>query len=175
VGKAKHNYLREINSLKTLKTQGLTSLLESMLRGSEEARELIILSQLSLVVQITKEYTNKGLDEEDLIAEGNCGLLQAVDSYQCTLGDFEAYASECIKTAIQSALQLQAEREKEHQALASKINAIIEAVEALTKKLDRIPKETEVAEYLKISLEELRYFMKLVGLSQAKDKEREED
>lgn len=175
MGRAKHNYMREINSLGPLKTQDLGALAAKMLDGSAEARELIVLSQLPQVVQIARDFADMGLEEEELIAEGNCGLLQAVDNYQSALGDFEAYARECIKVAIKTALELQAERIKERQILVNKINSIIEAIQTLTKAWDRVPTEAEIAEYLKINLEELQYFMKLAGYLQEEEKEREED
>lgn len=173
MGRAKHNYMREIHSLNPPKAKDLGSLVEKMLNGSAESREQLVLGQLPQVVQIAQEFINMGLEEEELIAEGNCGLLQAVDNYRLPLGDFEVYIRECVKTAIQAALDLQAERVKERQFLVNKINSILEAIQTLTKAWDRIPTEEEVAEHLKISLGELQYLMKLAYFL-PDDKKREE-
>lgn len=170
--------MREVSSLDPLKAQDLASLVGKMLQGSEKARELIILSQLSQVVQIVQEFTDRGLEVEELIAEGNCGLLQAVDNYHLTGGDFQTHLRDGIKNSIILALELQAQRVKERQALTDKINSIIQAIQTRTKELDRIPTEIEVAEYLKMSHDELEYIMKLaVFLEEEKEenKETEED
>ena len=174
MGKARYNYMQEIKSLKSQKPEDLDLLVTRMLNGSAEARDMIVLSQLSLVVQTAQEFVNMGLEEEELIAEGNCGLMQALDDYQPSQGDFSAYLREGIRKAISTAVEIQAERIRERQALEAKVNSIINAIQVLTKKLERIPTEKEIAEHLKIDLEELEYLIKLAGFSK-EGKGREEE
>lgn len=175
VRKAKNNYMRELKSLNSFKKKDLDLLVSMMLEGSVEAREQIVLSRLTLVVRIAKGFSGRGLENEELIAEGNCGLLEAVNTYRASSGDFELYVRECIQRAISAALDLQAERAKERQALTDKKDAIIKAIQSLTKKMERIPTEAEVAEFLKIDLDELLYLVKLTGFYRKDEKEREED
>lgn len=73
--------------------------------GDEEAREQLITSNLRLVVYIAKQYKNAYISIEDLVAEGNLGLIAAVDKYDYTYGyRFSTCATPWIKQAILKAL-----------------------------------------------------------------------
>lgn len=73
--------------------------------GDEEAREQLINSNLRLVVYIAKQYKNAYIGIEDLVAEGNLGLIAAVDKYDYTYGyRFSTCATPWIKQAILKAL-----------------------------------------------------------------------
>lgn len=70
-----------------------------------EARDLMIRSNLRLVVAIAKKYANRGLSLPDLIEEGNIGLVKAVESFNPDMGArFSTYGSWWIKQAIKRAL-----------------------------------------------------------------------
>ena len=73
--------------------------------GDEDAREQLINSNLRLVVYIAKQYKNNYVGIEDLVAEGNLGLIAAVDKYDYTYGyRFSTCATPWIKQAILKAL-----------------------------------------------------------------------
>lgn len=73
--------------------------------GDEDAREQLICSNLRLVVYIAKQYKNAYIGIEDLVAEGNLGLVAAVDKYDYTYGyRFSTCATPWIKQAILKAL-----------------------------------------------------------------------
>ena len=73
--------------------------------GDEDAREQLINSNLRLVVYIAKQYKNAYIGIEDLVAEGNLGLISAVDKYDYTYGyRFSTCATPWIKQAILKAL-----------------------------------------------------------------------
>lgn len=73
--------------------------------GDEDAREQLINSNLRLVVYIAKQYKNPYIGIEDLVAEGNLGLISAVDKYDYTYGyRFSTCATPWIKQAILKAL-----------------------------------------------------------------------
>lgn len=73
--------------------------------GDEDAREQLINSNLRLVVYIAKQYKNNYIGIEDLVAEGNLGLISAVDKYDYTYGyRFSTCATPWIKQAILKAL-----------------------------------------------------------------------
>lgn len=78
---------------------------ETLERQAALARERMIRSNLRLVVNIAKNYSNRGMPLADLIEEGNLGLLRAVEGFDPTVGSrFSTYASWWIKQAIKRAL-----------------------------------------------------------------------
>ena len=77
-------------------------------RGTRAAKEKLAQSNLKLVIKIAKDFRNYGLDFEDLISEGNIGLLKAVDKFDPSKGaKFSTYASFWIKQCIYRALSNQ--------------------------------------------------------------------
>lgn len=73
--------------------------------GDQEARNRMIHSNLRLVVSLARGYRNLGLTDSDLIGEGNCGLIRAVDAFQPGRGArFATYASYYVKMAIRWAI-----------------------------------------------------------------------
>ena len=102
-------YLREINEVPLLKAEQEKSLAVLIANGTKEerakSREHMIRANLRLVVNIARNYVGKGLHLQDLIEEGNLGLLRAVEGFDPTIGTrFSTYASYWIKQSIKRAL-----------------------------------------------------------------------
>ena len=98
-------YLREINEVRLLSAEEEKELAHRIARGDKEARERMIRANLRLVVNIARHYTGKGLALQDLIEEGNIGLLRAVEGFDPSMGTrFSTYASYWIKQSIKRAL-----------------------------------------------------------------------
>jgi len=99
-------YLREINRVPLLTAEEERELATLIRQESDkEAREKMIRANLRLVVNIARNYLNRGLTFMDLIEEGNLGLLRAVEGFQPSQGyRFSTYASWWIKQAIRRAL-----------------------------------------------------------------------
>jgi len=98
-------YLREITATVLLTAEEELELAKAVERGDMEARDLMIRSNLRLVVNIARGYTGRGLGLLDLIEEGNLGLLRAVEGFDPTMGTrFSTYASYWIKQSIKRAL-----------------------------------------------------------------------
>jgi RNA polymerase primary sigma factor len=98
-------YLREINEVALLTAQDEKDLAHRIADGDTSARERMIRANLRLVVNIARGYVGKGLALQDLIEEGNLGLLRAVEGFDPSIGTrFSTYASYWIKQSIKRAL-----------------------------------------------------------------------
>lgn len=74
---------------------------EEMRRGSEEARQILILHNLRLVAHIVRKYYSTSKSQEDLVSIGTIGLVKAVDTYRADTGTrFATYAAKCIQNEI---------------------------------------------------------------------------
>jgi RNA polymerase primary sigma factor len=94
-------YLREISRIPLLSAQRELDLAQRVERGDRVARNHLIEANLRLVVSIAKRYVGQGLSLEDLIGEGNIGLIRAVMKFDPSKGfRFSTYATWWIKQAI---------------------------------------------------------------------------
>jgi len=98
-------YLREITETALLTPEEESVLAKAVCEGDMDARDLMIRSNLRLVVNIARGYTGRGLGLQDLIEEGNLGLLRAVEGFDPAMGTrFSTYASYWIKQSIKRSL-----------------------------------------------------------------------
>lgn len=98
-------YLREINRIPLLTKQEEEKTARLASRGNAAARERLVNANLRFVVSVAKKYQGKGLSLEDLISEGNVGLLNSVDHFDVEKGyRFITYAVWWIRQAIIKAI-----------------------------------------------------------------------
>src|SRR4051794_1420297 len=98
-------YFREIKDGSLLTSAEEQALARSIAAGDREARARLIQANLKLVVKIARGYTGCGLSLEDLIGEGNLGLIRAAEKFDPSFGTrFSTYASYWIKRAIRDGL-----------------------------------------------------------------------
>jgi len=101
-------YMKEVSRIPLLTREEEVALAKRIVQGDAEAREKFIQANLRLVISIAREYYHgpvSGLDLEDLIQEGNAGLLIAVKHFDYTRGfKFSTYATLWIRQAILRAL-----------------------------------------------------------------------
>jgi RNA polymerase sigma factor (sigma-70 family) len=98
-------YLREINETKLLTAEDEQMLARQIAVGDVQARDRMVRANLRLLVNIARSYVSKGLALQDLIEEGNLGLLRAVEGFDPDMGTrFSTYASYWIKQSIKRAL-----------------------------------------------------------------------
>jgi len=98
-------YLREIRDDALLSAAEERALAEAIARGDDAARARMIQANLRLVVKIAREYVGRGMALDDLIGEGNLGLIRATKEYDPRFGTrFSTYASYWIKQSIRHAL-----------------------------------------------------------------------
>src|SRR5271165_4689291 len=106
-GVANHlqTYFRDINQVSLLSAAEERDLAEAIARGDRDARSRMIEANLRLVVKIARDYLGRGMLIDDLIGEGNLGLIRAAEDFDPGFGTrFSTYASYWIKQSIRHAL-----------------------------------------------------------------------
>ena len=96
-----NTYLKEISRQPLLTFEEEVDLAKRMEKGDQEARKLLITSNLRLVVSVANKYLHYGLPLLDLVEEGNLGLIKAVDKYDHSRGyKFSTYATWWIRQSV---------------------------------------------------------------------------
>jgi RNA polymerase sigma factor (sigma-70 family) len=147
-------YLEQIKSTPLLTAAEERRLARRIREHSDPlAREQMIHANLRLVVKIAKEYSNPGMTLGDLVAEGNIGLLRAVEEFDPDAGvRFSTYAAWWIKQAIKRAMINAGQPIHIPAYLAKLITKWRRAAAVLEARHARTPTTREMALELKISL-----------------------
>ena len=125
--------------------------------GDGRARQRLIEKNLRLVVSVAKKYRGYGLPFEDLIQEGNIGLMKAVEKYDPDRGfRFSTYATWWIRQAVQRAVADKGRTIRVPVHMAERIRKMGRAFGELLSEYGRDPREEEIAERLEWSVEEVR-------------------
>ncbi|HEV8059426.1 MAG TPA: RNA polymerase sigma factor RpoD/SigA [Gemmataceae bacterium] len=156
-------YLREINETALLTAQDEKDLAHRIEAGDNAARERMVRANLRLVVNIARSYTGKGLGLQDLIEEGNLGLLRAVQGFDPDMNTrFSTYASYWIKQSIKRALVNTAKTIRIPAYMVELLAKWRRAAAKLQEELGRIPTHEEVARVLELPNKKLNIIKKAI-------------
>jgi RNA polymerase primary sigma factor len=145
-------YLRRIQEMPCLSLEEETALARRVQQGDWEARARLVCANLRLVPVLARGHTGKGLDLDDLIAEGNLGLLRAVESFDPARGTrFATYATYWISEAIRRALAKYARTVRLPAHVGRLLARWRRAVAQLCSELGRPPSEKNIARHLGLS------------------------
>jgi RNA polymerase primary sigma factor len=158
-------YLREINETALLTARDEQELAGSIGEGDTRARDRMVRANLRLVVNIARGYTGKGLSLQDLIEEGNLGLLRAVEGFDPAMGTrFSTYASYWIKQSIKRALINTAKTIRIPAYMVELLSKWRRASSRLTEELGRTPTPEEVARVLGLPRKKLPIIKKAIRI-----------
>ena len=156
-------YLREINETSLLTAEEELQLAAAIAQGDMEARDLMVRANLRLVVNIARGYTSKGLSLQDLIEEGNLGLLRAVEGFDPSIGTrFSTYASYWIKQSIKRALINSAKTIRIPAYMVELLSKWRRATNRLVDELGRTPTPEEIARVLGLPRKKLPIIKKAI-------------
>ena len=125
--------------------------------GDKRARQRLIEKNLRLVISVAKKYRGMGLPFEDLIQEGNVGLMKAVEKFDPDRGwRFSTYATWWIRQAVQRAVADKGRTIRVPVHMGDKIRKMARVYNELSAEMEREPTDEEVAGRLEWSVEQVR-------------------
>lgn len=149
-------YMREMGAIPMLSFEEEKHYAQLATQGDEKAKNKLIEANLRLVISLAKHYQGCGLSFQDLIQEGNIGLIKAADKFDVEKGfRFSTYASWWIKQAISRAIADQSRTIRIPVHMTENISKVKKVERDLTTKLNRDPSLEELASALSLSVEEL--------------------
>lgn len=149
-------YFTEIRAYPLLTKEQEQQLARRVQAGDKEAFEHLVASNLSFVVKVASEYRNLGLPLEDLLNEGNLGLIEAARRYDPAKGTkFITYAIWWIRKSILKALAEQVNLVRVPTYQMKKVKQVRETEHALRKELGRTPERHEISDRLEVSLKKV--------------------
>ena len=158
-------YLREINETSLLTIRDEQELAKRIGEGDGAARDRMVRANLGLVVNIARGYAGKGLGLQDLIEEGNLGLLRAVEGFDPAMGTrFSTYASYWIKQSIKRALINGGKTIRIPAYMVELLSKWRRASARLTEELGRTPTPEEVARVLGLARKKLPIIKKAIKI-----------
>jgi RNA polymerase primary sigma factor len=139
--------LREASQYPLLKPAQEIELAKRIEKGDLEAKELLVNSNLRLVVSIARRYIGHGLPMTDLVQEGMLGLIRAAEKFDWRKGfRFSTYATLWIRQSIQRGLDNTARMVRLPANIAQRARKVARVTSDLAKELEREPSIEEVAE-----------------------------
>jgi RNA polymerase primary sigma factor len=157
-------YLQEIGKVELISAEEEVALAQRIKNGDMKALEKLTKANLRFVVSVSKQYQKQGLSLQDLINEGNLGLIKAAHRFDETRGfKFISYAVWWIRQSIMQALAEQSRIVRLPLNRIGSINKINKAYAHLEQEFERDPDATEIANLLEIDEDEIKISIKNSG------------
>ena len=149
------SYFTELRSVKPAKKEDIDKFWKKAKRGDKKAFKRLVELNYCLVIPIAKRFSKKGVDFMDLIADGNIGLMKAVEKFDPTKDiKFSTYATYWIEQYIRKCIEDNSKTIRVPSYMYDIINKWKKARNSLVAKLNREPTIKEIAKKSKISLQQ---------------------
>lgn len=150
-------YLREIGRVRMVKPDEEIDLARRISEGDAQAKQKLIQANLRLVISIAKKYVNRGLPFQDLIQEGNLGLIRAAEKFDHTKGfKFSTYATWWIRQAISRGLADKSRTIRVPVHMVESMNKLKKTSAKLAQDLGRRPTDEELAQAMSIPVSKIQ-------------------
>ena len=150
-------YLQEIGKVDLVTAEEEVTLAQRIKQGDQAALEKFVKANLRFVVSVAKQYQHNGLSLNDLINEGNVGLVKAAQKFDETKGfKFISYAVWWIRQSIMQALAEQSRLVRLPLNKVGSLSKINRAFSELEQKFEREPTPEELAEILDLAPDEIK-------------------
>ncbi len=164
-------YMREIGRHTLLTAADEIELSLQIAQGDESARQRMINANLRLVVKIARRYMSRNLPLEDMIEEGNLGLIRAVEKFDSAHGcRFSTYATWWIRQAIERGIMNQSRTIRLPVHVSKEINSMTRSTNHLRSILGREPTDNEIAIQMGKSKKRVQELMEAVLPTESADK-----
>jgi RNA polymerase primary sigma factor len=156
-----NDYFRDIRDIPLLSAEEERGLAVAARRGHAEAKERLVVANLWLVVKIARSYVGFGMPFEDLVGEGNVGLLKAVNLFDPHFGTrLSTYADWWIRQAIREAFVNTSHTIRLPQHMARLLRKFHRTKQALRQSTGRVPTVDEVAGAMGLSDRQKQFLLK---------------
>ena len=158
-------YVEELMRIEQEVSEDENELFHQVMREEEGAKARLIEWYLPMICDMANEYEGEEIPVEDLIQEGNLGLLTAME----TLGEYDSPAAcrahilNSINEAMENAIRSGQENRKMGDGIVSRVNHLNEAVKNLERDLEHKVSAEELSAYLEMPLEEIRDILRMSG------------
>ncbi len=157
-------WLRQIGKIPLLKPEEETQCARHARDGCEACKQLLIEANLRLVVNIAKRYAKRGLTLQDLIQEGNLGLIHAVEKFDVDKGfRFTTYATFWVRQSISRAISNQSRTIRVPVHTLDAATRMARAVGAYEQRVGRSATVNELASALGTTPERIRHYSRIVS------------
>ena len=152
-------YFKEMSAINLLTTEEEQALAARIAEGDQSAKDELVEANLRLVVSLAKHYQGCGISLQDLIQEGNVGLMKAAEKFDASKGfKFSTYAAWWIKQTITRAIADQSKTIRIPVHMTENINRIRKVSRDLTTTLGHEPTDAEIAKEMNVTVEEVKLF-----------------
>ena len=152
-------YFKEMSAIDLISAEKELELAERIARGDIEARNELVSANLRLVVSLAKRYQGCGMSLQDLIQEGNIGLMKAAEKFDASKGfRFSTYAAWWINQTIGRALADQSKAIRVPVHMTENINKLRRLSRDLTVTLGHEPTDEDLAKAMEVSVDDIKTY-----------------
>lgn len=158
-------YLEELEQIEKIDTKEELLLFQKAVSGDAVAKNRVIELYLPMVCELAGDFEGEDYLVEDLIQEGNIGLMMAVEKLEGSnsLAAFQAQLMNSVNQYMQDILKEQKDFREMGKGIAQKVNHLSEAIHNLEEELEHKVSVEELSAYLEMPMEEIKDILKMAG------------